>query len=139
VLVGYNDFATTHPEIAKQWNFEKNGELKPTDVFSTSVRKVWWKCEHGHEWTATINSRTHGVGCPICSRRKVLVGYNDLLTTHPEIAKEWNYEKNGELKPTDVMYGSYRKVWWINEEKGEWLASIYGRVRSQARHQSKQC
>lgn len=28
-----------------------------------------------------------GKRCPVCAGKKVLVGYNDLWTTHPEIAK----------------------------------------------------
>ena len=40
---------------------------------------------------------------PYCGDRKVLKGYNDLRTTHPEIAREWNKERNGDLKPTNVI------------------------------------
>ena len=37
---------------------------------------------------------------PYCGDRKVLKGYNDPRTTRPEIAREWNKERNGDLKPT---------------------------------------
>ena len=36
------------PEIAKEWDYEKNGDLKPTDVTKGSDKKVWWKCKKGH-------------------------------------------------------------------------------------------
>ena len=30
-------------------------------------------------------------------------GYNDLLTKNPKLALEWNYEKNGDLKPNNFL------------------------------------
>ena len=61
--------ATTHPEISKEWNYEKNGDLKPTDIKAGSNKNVWWKCERGHEWQAAINIRTNGYRkCSICSK-----------------------------------------------------------------------
>ena len=56
---------------------------------------------------------TRNDGCRICSGHKVLEGYNHLMTTHNAIAKEWDYEKNYPLKPTDVSKGYDKKVWWI--------------------------
>ena len=43
-----------------------------------SNKVVWWQCEHGHEWQAPINRRSGGIGCPICSNKKVLSGYNGI-------------------------------------------------------------
>ena len=128
VLIGFNDLTTCCPELAKEWNYEKNGEVKPTMVTPGSDKKVWWKCSKGHEWQAMISSRNKGGGCPICSNQVVLVGYNDLASVKPELAKEWNYEKNGDLKPTDVAFGSNRKVWWKCQTCGhEWQTVIVDR------------
>lgn len=33
-----------------------------------------------------------------------------LAEARPDLAKEWNYEKNGGLKPEDVSCGSNKKV-----------------------------
>ena len=132
VLPGFNDLQTKYPEISKEWNYEKNGNTKPTDVAYGSNKKVWWKCDKGHEWQTRIVSRTSiGIGCPICSNKIVVRGYNDLATTHPALAREWNYEKNGGIKPTDVTYGSTKKVWWKCEKGHEWQAVIF--TRSQGR------
>ena len=38
------------PEIAKEWNYERNGNLKPEHFAANSNKKVWWKCSKGHEW-----------------------------------------------------------------------------------------
>lgn len=37
------------PELAKQWNYDRNGALTPWDVTIGSDRKVWWKCSLGRE------------------------------------------------------------------------------------------
>ena len=129
VLVGYNDLATTHPELSKQWHPTKNENLTPIDVTSGSGKKVWWICDEGHEWQAIINSRARGKGCPYCFGRYVITNKTDLATTHPEIAKQWHPTKNGDLKPTDVMCGSMKKVWWVCDEGHEWQASINSRAR----------
>lgn len=70
LLVGFNDLATLHPEIAKEWDYDKNGDFKPTDCIG-GLRKVWWLCPAGHSYEMDINSRTSaGHGCPICARNK---------------------------------------------------------------------
>ncbi len=126
-IVGYNDLTITNPAIAKQWHSTKNGDLKPMFFTENSHRKVWWKCEHGHEWLAIISSRKIN-GCPICAGKKVLVGFNDLATKQPKLAEQWNYAKNGDLKPTDVTCGMAKKVWWKCEYGHEWKASINNRL-----------
>ncbi|MBR4230817.1 MAG: hypothetical protein IKR74_01500 [Bacilli bacterium] len=129
VLKGYNDLATTNPEILINWNYENNYPLTPHDVIKGSERKVWWKCEKGHEWMQSINKRSINSVCPYCSNQKVLKGYNDIVTTDPEIAKEWNYEKNYPLTPDSVVVGSGKKVWWKCEKGHEWETSIYHRKK----------
>lgn len=123
-----NSFAALFPEIAKEWNFEKNGELTPKMFSPHSSTKVWWKCDKGHEWLAAINTRTSGRGCPYCSGNFVLEGFNDLATRYPNIAEEWNYSKNGQLKPTQVTFGSGKKVWWKCNKGHEWQAAINNRT-----------
>ena len=124
VLTGYNDLATTNPELAKEWNYERNANLSPEILTGNSGKKVWWKCVKGHEWIASVIHRNNGSGCPICSGKKVLIGYNDLATINPTLAKEWNYEKNGNLKPEDCTANSGKKVWWKCGNGHEWMVSI---------------
>ena len=124
VLPGYNDLVTLNPKLATEWNYEKNNGLKPIDVMPYSGKKVWWKCNKGHEWEATISDRTSGRGCPYCSGQRVLKGYNDLQTINPRLANEWNYEKNNDLTPADVLPNSNKKVWWKCSFGHEWQATI---------------
>ena len=129
VLTGYNDLMTTNPNLVKEWNYEKNKNLQPNKIFASSNKKIWWICSNGHEWKATINSRNSGNGCPYCSNRKVLTGYNDLTSKYPNIAREWNYEKNKDLQPENVPYGSGKEVWWICQNGHEWKDRIVDKIK----------
>ena len=60
-----------HEELAKEWHPTKNEQLTPFVVTPGSGRKVWWRCEHGHEWEAVVASRTNGRDCPYCSGNRV--------------------------------------------------------------------
>ena len=113
VSKGENDLATLYPEIAAEWDYEKNGDLTPDNVLSGSNKAVWWKCKHGHSWRIAVVVRTRmGHGCPVCAGQKPIPGVNDLATLYPEIAAEWDYEKNGDLKPSDILPGSEKTIWW---------------------------
>lgn len=127
VLAGVNDLATMNPALAKQWDYEKN-QLPPEDVVYGGTKEFWWKCDKGHSWKTSVRVRARGNGCPYCSHRKLLTGFNDLETIDPKLAKEWNHEKNGTLKPSDVFPSSIQKVWWKCDKCGhEWESSINNR------------
>jgi hypothetical protein len=128
LLKGYNDLATTHPEIASQadgWD--------PTEFVSGNNSKRKWKCSSGHTYEAPIIARTNthkgegraakGTDCPICAGKKALKGFNDLGTTHPEIANqayEWD--------PESVTAGSNKKKDWICQLGHIWKAAINNRT-----------
>jgi hypothetical protein len=112
VLSGFNDLASTHPELAK----EAHG-WDPTTVTAGTHKKLEWKCKFGHFWETTGHSRVSGLGCPTCSNYKVLPGFNDLASTHPELAKEahgWD--------PTTVIAGQRKKLTWKCKEGHTWTA-----------------
>ena len=120
-LSGFNDLQTTHPELAKEaygWD--------PTSISAGSSKRFKWKCSNGHEWIAIVNSRTRqrSAECPYCTNRKVLVGYNDLRTTHPEIAREadgWD--------PTTVTRGMDRTRRWKCDQGHRWSTEVIVRTR----------
>lgn len=129
---GENDFETRYPRVAAEWHPTKNGDLKPSDVSYGTNRKVWWICEKGHEWEASVAKRgPGGRGCPYCANKRALAGYNDLASTYPEIAAEWHPTRNGDLTPSAVTWGSNRKAWWRCPRCGyEYQAVINKRTRS---------
>lgn len=91
----------------------KNRSIVALEQYVNGKTKILHKCLiDGYKWYAAPESTLMGTGCPVCAGKMVLVGVNDLLTTHPDVAKEWNYERNGELSPNQVSYGSHKKVWW---------------------------
>ena len=124
VLSGESDLATLNPLLTKEWNYTLNKDLQPFNVLPNSNKKVWWNCSKGHEWRSTIASRTNGSGCPFCSNKKVLPGYNDLATLNPCLAKEWNYALNQDLKPEDFTANSRKKVWWKCPQGHEYQARV---------------
>ena len=128
-IKGKTDLGTINPSLSNEWNFTRNGDLKPENFTVSSGKKVWWICDKGHEWQAIIANRSKGIGCPYCSNYKALQGYNDLTTLNPNLAKEWNYVKNESLAPTHVSVNSHRKVWWICNKGHEWQASVDSRNR----------
>ena len=126
-IKGKNDLQTVNPALAKEWNYDKNNGLKPTDVLPSSNKKVWWKCGKGHEWQAMIRSRNDGRGCPYCSGRHAVNGKNDLQTVNPVLATEWNHERNCGLMPMDVLPNSNKKVWWKCSKGHEWQSTVANR------------
>ena len=130
VLPGFNDIATTNPELLEYWDYEKNSPLEPTQINKGSDTKVWWKCDKGHTYQATIYNFSNYKNCPYCANRRILEGFNDLSTVEPEITTWWDYEKNGELLPTQVSRGSSRLVWWRCPNGHEYKKKIEFQVQS---------
>lgn len=129
VTPGVNDLATTHAEVAAQWHETLNSDLWPQHVSAGSARKVWWQCSLGHAWQAGIGYRVrHGYGCPYCSNRFTLAGFNDLATRNPELAAQWHPTKNGDLTPQMMTDKSHRKVWWGCVDGHAWEAQIKSRA-----------
>ena len=113
--------------MAKEWS-ERNLPLLPSQVTAFANKKVWWKCSEGHEWFTLISTRSSGSKCPYCSGLKLLKGFNDLATTHPDLALEWS-ERNGDLHPDMVNDKSTKSVWWKCHVCGyEWKQQIKTRV-----------
>mgnify|MGYP002232843173 FL=1 len=100
---------TLYPHLVLEWDTEKNGLLTPFMFTPGSGGKIWWICNMNHRWRASIVSRTKGSKCPYCSGICVIRGKNDLATLRPDIAAEWNDEKNGELKPCNLKIKSNKK------------------------------
>ena len=123
--------ADNNRELLKEWNYAKNTDVVPEKVSTYSKKKVWWICSKGHEWEATIANRSIGTGCPYCKNKKVLSGYNDLLTIHPNLKEEWDYKKNT-IEPNEVSCSSIKKVWWKCSNGHAYEAKIYDRTHGKS-------
>lgn len=124
ILPGFNDLATTNPDIAAEWHPTKNGDLKPTDVVAGSNRKVWWLGKCGHEWEAPVSYRSRrGDGCPVCSKvslgRKVVnIEKDECFSSIRAAARAYSIEGRKEnlaniqcalQDPTRTAYGYHWK------------------------------
>jgi len=116
VLRGFNDLATTHPQLASEALFDA------TTVTAGSDKKLPWKCTQGHEWIATVGHRAQGSGCHYCTGQAVLAGFNDLATARPDLAAEALFDA------TTVMEFSGKKLPWRCAEGHQWSAVVASRT-----------
>lgn len=100
-----------HPDLAKLWHPEKNGQKTPKDVLSNSAYLAWWLCDKNisHEWQQSVKSRAARklLGCPHCYRAA-----NTLSALFPKVAQQWHPWKNGSLRPDAVAAKSGQRAWW---------------------------
>lgn len=128
VLAGFNDLATLAPELAAQWHSTKNEDKVPSQFTAFTKEPVWWLGVCDHEWPAPIRNRSSGAGCPVCSGRTVLFGFNDFETLKPQLASQWHPTKNGDKRPRDFTVGSGYRAKWLGECSHEWEAQINDRT-----------
>lgn len=94
IVPGVNDLASKYPEIAAMWS-GKN-KLSASEVAVKSNKKVFFKCRDcGKEFETKIEHVVYAVengttGCPVCNRRKVVPGINDLASRYPKVAAMWS-------------------------------------------------
>ena len=120
-------YVSDNAQLMAEWDWEKNGDISPQELALGSKKKVWWRCQKGHQWHAAISSRNIGKGCPYCSGRVAIKGENDLQTVNPSLASEWDYEMNKGLTPNDILPNSNKQVWWKCEKGHKWQSSVAGR------------
>ncbi len=137
--------ADANPEVASWWHPTKNGNMTPKGVAPRSHKRVWWLYPYDDpntgkhfdfEWQATVDHTTDSGRCPFFSNQVIWVGFNDLQTVNPELAREWHPTRNGDLTPLKVAATSCKKVWWqishFDESTGktfvfEWQSEVYRR------------
>ena len=70
VIKGINNLKTLRPDLAAEWNYERNVEIDIDSIMPGTKKKVWWICSKGHEWQASVSSRNAGRGCKICNQER---------------------------------------------------------------------
>lgn len=128
--------AVTDPVLVKsKWDTAANENigLTPSGVSRGSTKKAWWLCPEGHSWFAVISSVVRGHGCSYCSGKKVLPGFNDLMTTDPDVVDHyWDYAVNSGqgILPTMYTKGSGKVANWKCPDCGyTWDSRIIDVVR----------
>lgn len=115
------------PDLLEKWDYGKNIIL-PDQVTTGSGKKGWWICPRGHSYEDSVKHQASGRNCPVCAGRKVLKGFNDVFSVHPELIPEWDYEKNIICSDT-VTSGSNTSVWWKCPKDHSYMMQIIARVR----------
>lgn len=133
-----NSLPFAYPQVAEQWDREKNGAKKPADYSWGSGQRVWWKCSKGHNWQAAISGRTSaGEGCPSCYNEQrgrlfqelAAKKKGSLAKSKPSFLAEWDYTKNVDISPVTVTAKSNRKAWWVCPENHSYIQSIASKAR----------
>ncbi len=118
--------------LKKEWSDENKNPFE-SYTFGSKFKAKWSHycvCGKKHDWEAQIGNRYAGTNCPYCSRKTGKLCYcKSLEFLRPDLALEWDYEKN-DLKPSEISSGSHKKVWWKCKENHVWLTKIYHRVVS---------
>ena len=112
---------TTNPDVANEWDFEKNIPLTP-DLFSKGSNQIlWWKCYKNHSWQSTIKNRTiRKSGCPVCYRinhksntiKHFVNKIGSVENTYPELMRMWDYEKNIDINPIEIASNINKTYVW---------------------------
>ena len=80
-----------HADLLAQWDEERNGPLKPSDVSRCDPARVWWRGERGHSWQLSVRTRAfNDAGCPYCGRRLTLEGFNSAECLDAGILHLWH-------------------------------------------------
>lgn len=114
------------PDLAALWDYEKN-DLEPSMVTYGSNVRYWWICPIGHQsWEASPDEAARGWRmCPCCpGSHKLSEGCNDLATTHPQIARRWDYSRNS-VAPNQVKIGVNKKFFFVCENNPEHTPEMY--------------
>lgn len=123
--------AETHPELARQWHPDRNGELTPADLSSKSATIVWWICDAArpHIWQAAVSARaSSGAACAGCARpsKKLIRDH------HPDLFRQLHPTKNLPLALDDIGIATHGRVWWRCDDvpSHEWQAHVATRIKS---------
>lgn len=113
VWPGENDLQTLYPDLAKEFDVEKNG-ISPIYISPKDTKTYMWTCENKHpSFPQSVEHRVNRkTTCPYCTERKVITGNNDLETLFPDIASEWDYENNKGVSPNDISPYTYKSYSW---------------------------
>ena len=127
-----NNLVKCYPQVVEWWDYEKNNPHKPEDYTLYSPQSAYFKCPDcglviyrriiDVFWT-TLDGIPSLFRCSYCNNTKVFVGYNDLQTLCPELAKEWS-EKNERSPQTVRRDTAVRALWKCPICNGEYYHAI---------------
>jgi hypothetical protein len=137
-----NCLATKFPEIAAEWHYTKN-DTTPKNVLPGCGKKYWFQCKKGHEWKATINSRTScKCGCPICNESKGEKKTAEiLLSLNIKFKRQWRFKscKYKNPLPFDFVIKTKNGIKTIEYQGEQHYIPIWKIKRKSYCHSKKRC
>ena len=102
---------TTQKQMKSQEQFVAEVyNLEPTTIvigaYAGAFVPIDFMCSHGHVYSMRPVDFLHGERCPYCASRKILIGYNDIATTRPDVAALFTEQENIHK----YMAGSNKKI-----------------------------
>lgn len=122
-------FAALHPNLLKNWDYNKN-KISPYEILSSTDKKFFWICDNGHSFQVQPLTRIKGHTCSVCSGKKVIPS-TSVKHLYPNLLSEWDFKKNKE-NPNEVHPGSNKKYWWICSANSnhKWETRLIDRTRN---------
>ncbi|WP_081624154.1 zinc-ribbon domain-containing protein [Arthrobacter sp. 135MFCol5.1] len=104
--------AIRRPDVAAQWNDQRNGSLTPEDVTPRGTKTVWWRCPKGHDFPAMIVSRCKypKLTCSVETGKVLVPGVSDIASRFPALMLDWDFSRNT-CPPNEQVPGDQKYVW----------------------------
>lgn len=115
------------PELRAELVHVPFAEALEVTAFSGKVYE--WGCPEGHVYKMPVAKRSQGRGCPYCSNRRVLAGWNDLASKAPHLIVDWDFEANGSISPLQTAPSSRYVAVWRCPEGHMYSMPVVRRVR----------
>ena len=95
-----NEMLIANTDLTKQWHLTKNSGLNLRNLPTGFKKKVWWICEEGHEWQATVKTRMKGGGCPKCHKPDDQQNSKEIEPPAQDTGNGYGIHKYGARRPS---------------------------------------
>ena len=114
----YNKSFVSH-EKAKYWDYDKNNNINPREIFKNSIVKYYFNCENCNHCfnTNLCNINQNKRWCPYCANNKLCtcikckICYDKSFASH-SMSNYWDYEKNNNINPRQIFKNSNTKYYF---------------------------
>lgn len=115
-MSGVDDLETLYPDIAKEWDYERNESILPSQIKPFSNKKYYWICPVcGGSYATKPGNRLKESGCPECARI--------------EIGKK-NSKKVGQFDENGLLINTYQGLHQATKDMGVGTNAIFQAVKN---------
>ena len=116
-----NSFGENFPDLATFWDFQNNGNITPWQISPKSDKIFSFLCqvcEKTFKRSIASITRNSGCYCNICARKAAGISRStapkekSLGKLYPDLAKELENSRNGNINIFSIYPGSQNKLWW---------------------------